>query len=94
MLTPWVRRFGPPPPTRLPIANVHADRRMSMCKSNVLYSADQVDFSGRVRRHLWILTVGYAHGPDDLAVLVVLSDAAPPAAEGIDEKKSASALGG
>jgi hypothetical protein len=31
--------LGPPPPTRLPIANVHADRRISMCKSNVLYSA-------------------------------------------------------
>jgi len=26
--------LGPPPPTRLPIANVHADRRISMCKSN------------------------------------------------------------
>src|SRR6516225_11758709 len=31
--------LGPPPPTRLPIANVHADRRTIMCKSNVLYSA-------------------------------------------------------
>ena len=30
--------LGLPPPTRLPIANVHADRRISMCKSNVLYS--------------------------------------------------------
>src|SRR5271157_588465 len=26
--------LGPPPPTRLPIANMHADRRISMCKSN------------------------------------------------------------
>src|SRR5215813_12225111 len=33
--------LGPPPPTRLPIANVHADRRISTCKSNVLYSAWQ-----------------------------------------------------
>src|SRR5215475_3467253 len=31
--------LGPPPPTRLPIANVHADPRISMCKSTVLYSA-------------------------------------------------------
>src|SRR6476469_9963658 len=31
--------LGPPPPTRLPIANVHADRRIGICKSNVLYSA-------------------------------------------------------
>src|SRR4029077_3879869 len=31
--------LGPPPPARLPIANVHADRRISMGKSNVLYSA-------------------------------------------------------
>ena len=31
--------LGPPPPTRLPIANVHADRRISMCKSNVRSSA-------------------------------------------------------
>src|SRR5580700_11476627 len=27
--------LGPPPPARLPIAKVHADRRISMCKSNV-----------------------------------------------------------
>jgi hypothetical protein len=40
------------------------------------------------------LSVGYAHGPDDLAVLVVWNDAVPLAAEGIDEEKSASALGG
>jgi hypothetical protein len=40
------------------------------------------------------LSVGYAHGPDDLAVLVVWGEAAPLAAEGIDEEKSASALGG
>jgi hypothetical protein len=58
------------------------------------YSADQDDFSGLVRRHLWILSVGDAHGPDDLAVLVVWSEAAPMAAEGLDEEKSASALGG
>src|SRR5215468_11291917 len=31
--------LGPRPPTRLPIANVHADRRTIMCMSNVLYSA-------------------------------------------------------
>src|SRR5215472_13117127 len=33
------QELGPPPPTRLPIANVHADRRISICKSNLLYSA-------------------------------------------------------
>lgn len=56
-------------------------------------SADQVDFSGQVRRHLWILSVGYAHGPDDLAVLLVWSEAAPLGAEGLNEEKSAAALG-
>src|ERR1039457_4850347 len=40
------------------------------------------------------LVVSYAHSPDDLAVLVVWSEAAPLAAEGIDEEKSAAALGG
>src|SRR6516165_3990448 len=34
--------LDPPPPTRWPIANVHADRRVSMCKSNVLYSEERV----------------------------------------------------
>ncbi len=43
---------------------------------------------------LWILSVGYAHGPDDLAILVARREAAPLAAEGLDEEKSASALGG
>jgi hypothetical protein len=43
--------LGPPPPTRLPIANVHADRRTIMCKSNVLYSAR----SGRgLPSRLWL----------------------------------------
>ena len=35
--------LGPPPPTRLPIANVHADRRISMRKSIVLYSDPGVE---------------------------------------------------
>jgi hypothetical protein len=32
---------GPPAPTRLPIANARADRRISMCKSNVLIMHDR-----------------------------------------------------
>jgi hypothetical protein len=41
--------LGPPPPTRLPIANVHADRRISMRKSNVRSQAREC--AGRARPH-------------------------------------------
>jgi hypothetical protein len=69
------------------------DQRITMRLCNVRYSADPVDFSGRLSP-IWILSVGYAHGPDDLSVLVVWSGTAPMSAEGIDKEKSASALGG
>ena len=42
----------------------------------------------------WILSVGYAHGPDDLSVLAVWSEIAPLSAEGMDEEKPAAALSG
>ena len=41
--------LGPPPPTRLPIANVHADRRISMRESNAAH-AEEVDFDRVDRR--------------------------------------------
>ena len=72
--------------------NMHTPGKV-IRRSDALLSADSVDFSGGSTVK-WILSVGYAQGPDDLAVLVARREAAPLAAEGLDEEKTAAALPG